>query len=121
MIRRPPRSTRTDTLFPYTPLFRSKQVTRHAAGPWGAVTCIVADRPAHARCRATVGWVEQSETHRPRAMNRAMTGFASTIRKVVPGVGIEPTSPGGRGILSPLRLPVSPSGLHREGAPWAHP
>src|SRR3546814_9303849 len=26
MIRRPPRSTRTDTLFPYTPLFRSRQV-----------------------------------------------------------------------------------------------
>src|SRR3546814_3848294 len=25
MIRRPPRSTRTDTLFPYTPLFRSGQ------------------------------------------------------------------------------------------------
>src|SRR3546814_6555922 len=24
MFRRPPRSTRTDTLFPYTPLFRSK-------------------------------------------------------------------------------------------------
>src|SRR3546814_13532257 len=24
MTRRPPRSTRTDTLFPYTPLFRSK-------------------------------------------------------------------------------------------------
>src|SRR3546814_12296192 len=24
MIRRPPRSTRTDTLFPYTPLFRSQ-------------------------------------------------------------------------------------------------
>src|SRR3546814_11970568 len=26
MIRRPPRSTRTDTLFPYTTLFRSKEV-----------------------------------------------------------------------------------------------
>src|SRR3546814_19404351 len=25
MIRRPPRSTRTDTLFPYTPLFRSNK------------------------------------------------------------------------------------------------
>src|SRR3546814_8791375 len=25
MIRRPPRSTRTDSLFPYTPLFRSRQ------------------------------------------------------------------------------------------------
>src|SRR3546814_4274698 len=34
MIRRPPRSTRTDTLFPYTTLFRSLDrrqiVTRHA-------------------------------------------------------------------------------------------
>src|SRR3546814_2107878 len=28
MIRRPPRSTRTDTLFPYTPLFRSRQQRR---------------------------------------------------------------------------------------------
>src|SRR3546814_11532630 len=31
MIRRPPRSTRTDTLFPYTTLFRSsKHVTPHS-------------------------------------------------------------------------------------------
>src|SRR3546814_8964665 len=28
MIRRPPRTTRTDTLFPYTTLFRSKDVRR---------------------------------------------------------------------------------------------
>src|SRR3546814_5804078 len=35
MIRRPPRSTRTDTLFPYTTLFRSrlKKVTREQAVP----------------------------------------------------------------------------------------
>src|SRR3546814_21192971 len=32
MIRRPPRSTRTDTLFPYTTLFRSVDDGRHA-GP----------------------------------------------------------------------------------------
>src|SRR3546814_11612525 len=32
MIRRPPRSTRTDTLFPYTTLFRSQQ----AEGPFSA-------------------------------------------------------------------------------------
>src|SRR3546814_12169676 len=31
MIRRPPRSTRTDTLFPYTTLFRS-EMTRKAVG-----------------------------------------------------------------------------------------
>src|SRR3546814_346689 len=32
MIRRPPRSTRTDTLFPYTTLFRSRAPARSAAG-----------------------------------------------------------------------------------------
>src|SRR3546814_19951978 len=36
MIRRPPRSTRTDTLFPYTTLFRSDElVHRDAARPQG--------------------------------------------------------------------------------------
>src|SRR3546814_16965519 len=58
MIRRPPRSTRTDTLFPYTTLFRSqpsgRQATyfsdnvgaaenarhaRHLAGPGGVYGC----------------------------------------------------------------------------------
>src|SRR3546814_968441 len=32
MIRRPPRSTRTDTLFPYTTLFRSCRVAQHSLG-----------------------------------------------------------------------------------------
>src|SRR3546814_5465644 len=36
MIRRPPRSTRTDTLFPYTTRFRSRQGT---PSPWIAQTC----------------------------------------------------------------------------------
>src|SRR3546814_2763360 len=38
MIRRPPRSTRTDTLFPYTTLFRSV--------PYGTLLCI-SDKPLH--------------------------------------------------------------------------
>src|SRR3546814_4083007 len=33
MIRRPPRSTRTDTLFPYTTLFRSGRVALHRGKP----------------------------------------------------------------------------------------
>src|SRR3546814_7843143 len=33
MIRRPPRSTRTDTLFPYTTLFRSPPRSRRAGRP----------------------------------------------------------------------------------------
>src|SRR3546814_3463765 len=39
MIRRPPRSTRTDTLFPYTTLFRSFQL--HAFAPTTCATRIV--------------------------------------------------------------------------------
>src|SRR3546814_20899462 len=39
MIRRPPRSTRTDTLFPYTTLFRSKQMPPRSA------SCEVAHGP----------------------------------------------------------------------------
>src|SRR3546814_20707521 len=34
MIRRPPRSTRTDTLFPYTTLFRSMLKTRQSREFW---------------------------------------------------------------------------------------
>src|SRR3546814_1043906 len=32
MIRRPPRSTRTDTLFPYTTLFRSEEILQEEVG-----------------------------------------------------------------------------------------
>src|SRR3546814_5025732 len=43
MIRRPPRSTRTDTLFPYTTLFRSVVCGLLA----GAITAFVAAVPAY--------------------------------------------------------------------------
>src|SRR3546814_9223802 len=44
MIRRPPRSTRTDTLFPYTTLFRSPQGSRHDRATRGAARQIRGDR-----------------------------------------------------------------------------
>src|SRR3546814_5676147 len=61
MIRRPPRSTRTDTLFPYTTLFRSG---RHLA------ECVVefafVDQPhdieQQARIALTIGGVECAAT-----------------------------------------------------------
>src|SRR3546814_4346184 len=37
MIRRPPRSTRTDTLFPYTTLFRSVSLVRGCQRFWSVV------------------------------------------------------------------------------------
>src|SRR3546814_17719021 len=56
MIRRPPRSTRTDTLFPYTTLFRSLPTARNRyfrAGPIASKTkghqapnAVPANRPA---------------------------------------------------------------------------
>src|SRR3546814_10239217 len=50
MIRRPPRSTRTDTLFPYTTLFRSKTM-----GDVGTITPIRADVRNEALVRAAIG------------------------------------------------------------------
>src|SRR3546814_9194085 len=37
MIRRPPRSTRTDTLFPFTTLFRSRRARQCAIGGFRAI------------------------------------------------------------------------------------
>src|SRR3546814_17779635 len=43
MIRRPPRSTRTDTLFPYTTLFRSHMEDDPASLElWGGIECTIA-------------------------------------------------------------------------------
>src|SRR3546814_16067845 len=56
MIRRPPRATRTDTLFPYTTLFRSRLARRHGRtpAPAGAVAPKDAQRVADAT-NATAG------------------------------------------------------------------
>src|SRR3546814_4964663 len=51
MIRRPPRSTRTDTLFPYTTLFRSVVLIVVELAPRPD-----ADRPSLARSPWPVGW-----------------------------------------------------------------
>src|SRR3546814_5180051 len=53
MIRRPPRSTRTDTLFPYTTLFRSR-VLRRPAGPVAAGPRAV--HPGQRLLAGLVGW-----------------------------------------------------------------
>src|SRR3546814_4432090 len=53
MIRRPPISTRTDTLFPYTTLFRSREPTRSrgADGPDGRINPRRGQRGRRARRR----------------------------------------------------------------------
>src|SRR3546814_2393148 len=60
MIRRPPRSTRTDTLFPYTTLFRSKE-RRHDRERFrkpearSRPGCRLQGRRAHGLCRPCAG------------------------------------------------------------------
>src|SRR3546814_20458345 len=49
MIRPPPRSTRTDTLFPYTPLFRSRPLgRRRGCRRRAALPAALAAAPSHA-------------------------------------------------------------------------
>src|SRR3546814_20966174 len=109
MIRRPPRSTRTDTLFPYTTLFRSREGAygvgrhRHEEGPRrprhaGAED--VAERPVLRPClrlpgrplepgEAVVlgrhGAVPVHPADRPRALRLAKNDGAGSVDPTVPG------------------------------------
>src|SRR3546814_3779062 len=70
MIRRPPRSTRTDTLFPYTTLFRSAGADRgpghrrlHLPGPAGCDHRLYGEIRARARADLSGGARGRSEEH----------------------------------------------------------
>src|SRR3546814_5803672 len=70
MIRRPPRSTRTDTLFPYTTLFRSSSFAIPAHLP--RVT-IYDQRPSVVECStATLQGKKQKHCHALRLMARCL-------------------------------------------------
>src|SRR3546814_20550809 len=92
MIRRPPRSTRTDTLFPYTTLFRSprraqserrqlRQGTRSRCVPHGALdrrtvsSVRLLARKRRRRCLAAgVGCARQGSEEKTRSSGRRRTG-----------------------------------------------
>src|SRR3546814_4739193 len=74
MIRRPPRSTRTDTLFPYTTLFRSPSAYGFGAGEKVkrlgvlvmagiAATCVPGAASAHVHVGVFLGIPLRSEEH----------------------------------------------------------
>src|SRR3546814_8095420 len=90
MIRRPPRSTRTDTLFPYTTLFRSAaEIAKDSpsnsasatASPASNAGCANAPmsssipRPASSSTTAT-SWISRSEEHTSELQSLMRTSYA---------------------------------------------
>src|SRR3546814_5833071 len=58
MIRRPPRSTRTDTLFPYTTLFRSDR-----GGQWCGLFDLADNRQDHQEVQEVIGRGDLADHH----------------------------------------------------------
>src|SRR3546814_1494062 len=74
MIRRPPRSTRTDTLFPYTTLFRSFFVGfMRAESPEASLTELV-------RCGTESGRVQRVGGHRRQRSEEHTSELQSLMR-----------------------------------------
>src|SRR3546814_6938060 len=81
MIRRPPRSTRTDTLFPYTTLFRSPTCAtekRHRTCPICCQPCASAASSRRCWCApiARKGIMRRSEEHTSELQSLMRTSYA---------------------------------------------
>src|SRR3546814_10568502 len=63
MIRRPPRSTRTDTLFPYTTLFRSGNGFHTIRCPWLSPAICASEIQPKTVCRGRSAPQMRSEEH----------------------------------------------------------
>src|SRR3546814_5088771 len=120
MIRRPPISTRTDTLFPYTTLFRS--YTGHSANTWCRHRPAKRGAPGSGVKNRKQGVQSVSEkqsdsfgNHRPGVTRRRFMETASSIGLgaallAVPGVARAQSGPANIGVMGPL---TGPAGIGR--------
>src|SRR3546814_6341299 len=69
-IRRPPRSTRTDTLFPYTTLFRSRRPFTHAERPARRKVPIVGRKSSPIAPRQIADWRSEEHTSELQSLMR---------------------------------------------------
>src|SRR3546814_1209838 len=89
MIRRPPRSTRTDTLFPYTTLFRS-----HLRLGQGGMTAIavVEGRSERGRRPARAGRSEEHTSELQSLMRSSYAVFCLKKKKKRQSINLMPTA-----------------------------
>src|SRR3546814_18119539 len=90
MIRRPPRSTRTDTLFPYTTLFRSAGRRRPATRDIGGGRVPKGDRPGQRCGRLRKNAMSQSPTYNPAPSGNPQSATARAYPNGNPGLGYNP-------------------------------
>src|SRR3546814_3426799 len=90
MIRRPPRSTRTDTLFPYTTLFRSHRCLAGAVGPDDGEDFIalhvefdLVDRKQAAEPHGKAGYLKQYLAHTFNSTCGRLTGSRPCGRHII--------------------------------------
>src|SRR3546814_8357872 len=77
MIRRPPRSTRTDTLFPYTTLFRSFAAFLRKLYPYDTAANVAAD--IEISDRTVDNWISLSSEPRASALLRLTAAYGPDV------------------------------------------
>src|SRR3546814_20119115 len=105
MIRRPPRSTRTDTLFPYTTLFRSQEWLTHCYGAVGVARDVDPQTGSGSSLYAVIG-----QAPRRLARNLAIAGRVLEGMPLLSGL---PPGPEPMGFSpKPAQRTAIPSGRH---------
>src|SRR3546814_13570501 len=118
MIRRPPRSTRTDTLFPYTTLFRSMRQCGDRLADGGlaelrgqarAIACGRAQRLLNQRLLLAAQQLQHDVDRRPYLLHLHRADAAPTHRaRPQPGRQRPPPPPPPRPTPQPPPLPPAP-------------
>src|SRR3546814_13705938 len=122
MIRRPPRSTRTDTLFPYTTLFRSA-LTEGKSDETETLSAVAADRDPR-RLRRWQWWARRFKPAQcrrgrdARARIQQRRGIAGRHHTAVRG---EQQRKSKQENARPRRSARTPSDAHRQGSEWVSP
>src|SRR3546814_11872729 len=104
MIRRPPRSTRTDTLFPYTTLFRSGDAARRRGGRTGLFEPRTRRGASTRRARRTRQVMKKRHAVVGILAVLSVITFLDRMAIAVPGPAIQDRKSGGTGTRGTVRF-----------------